>query len=197
MYYQDDFFTPGMLPSRASSRKQMRQRLKSRIKPRGRPHLKQRRTVREENFGVRFAFTIIDFFAIKNGCLLSLGGLEAVHPAFQPGLSSHPVWSVPSRSLWLPRLARNRPLRGSRILAYERAEVNTGRKETAATRYRDGLYYTFLESEVPILRGRHDRCTPTNRNKSSTSAGLRRRYLFRSRRPSADRLYWPGADLHV
>jgi len=42
----------------------MRQRLKSRIKPRGRPHLKQRRTVRLENFGVRFAFMIIDFFAI-------------------------------------------------------------------------------------------------------------------------------------
>ena len=55
---------PGILPSSASSRKQMRQRLKSRMKPRGRPHLKQRRTVRDENFGVRFAFAIIDFLAI-------------------------------------------------------------------------------------------------------------------------------------
>ncbi|OGG87959.1 hypothetical protein A3H15_02820 [Candidatus Kaiserbacteria bacterium RIFCSPLOWO2_12_FULL_50_28] len=53
-----------MFPSSASSRKQIRQRLKSRIKPRGRPHLKQRRTVRLENFGLRFAFAIIDFLAI-------------------------------------------------------------------------------------------------------------------------------------
>ena len=37
------------------------------MKPRGRPHLKQRRTVREENFGVRLAFAIIDFLAIKFG----------------------------------------------------------------------------------------------------------------------------------
>lgn len=56
---------PGMCPSRASSRKQMRQRLKSRIKPRGRPHLKQRRTLRLENFGLRFAFTTSDFLAMK------------------------------------------------------------------------------------------------------------------------------------
>src|SRR3989338_3107321 len=64
-YYQEDFLTPGMLPSRASSRKQIRQRLKSRINPRGRPHLKQRRTMRLENFGVRRAFIFIDFFAMK------------------------------------------------------------------------------------------------------------------------------------
>ena len=70
---------PGICPSRASSRKQMRQRLKSRMKPRGRPHLKQRRTVREENFGVRFAFTIIDFLAIvlakevSGPCILPCG----------------------------------------------------------------------------------------------------------------------------
>src|SRR3989338_11433127 len=50
-YYQEDFLIPGILPSSASSRKQIRQRLKSRINPRGRPHLKQRRTVRVENFG--------------------------------------------------------------------------------------------------------------------------------------------------
>ena len=65
MNYQEDFLTPGILPSRASSRKQMRQRLKSRIKPRGRPHLKQRRTTRDLNFGVRWAFTIIDVFAMQ------------------------------------------------------------------------------------------------------------------------------------
>jgi hypothetical protein len=35
------------------------------MKPRGRPHLKQRRTTRLLNFGLRAAFTIIDFFAIK------------------------------------------------------------------------------------------------------------------------------------
>ena len=40
------------------------------MNPRGRPHLKQRRTVREENFGVRFAFAISDFFAMK-GALYS------------------------------------------------------------------------------------------------------------------------------
>jgi hypothetical protein len=34
------------------------------MKPRGRPHLKQRRTTRDLNFGVRFAFTIIDFLAM-------------------------------------------------------------------------------------------------------------------------------------
>jgi len=42
----------------------MRQRLKSRMNPRGRPHLKQRRTVRLENFGFRLAFMIIDFLAM-------------------------------------------------------------------------------------------------------------------------------------
>src|SRR3990167_6725213 len=63
--YHELFFIPGMFPSSASSRKQIRQRLKSRIKPRGRPHLKQRRTVRLENFGLRFAFAIIDFLAIR------------------------------------------------------------------------------------------------------------------------------------
>src|SRR3989344_675035 len=63
--YQEDFLMPGMFPSSASSRKQMRQRLKSRMKPLGRPHLKQRRTVRLENFGFRFDFTIIDFLAIE------------------------------------------------------------------------------------------------------------------------------------
>ncbi len=60
---------PGMFPSSASSRKQMRQRLKSRIKPRGRPHLKQRRTTRDLNFGGRWAFTIIDVFAMRKATL--------------------------------------------------------------------------------------------------------------------------------
>ena len=68
--YQEDFLTPGIFPSSASSRKQIRQRLKSRIKPRGRPHLKQRRTVRELNFGVRLAFAMSDFLAINMGKML-------------------------------------------------------------------------------------------------------------------------------
>ena len=79
------FLTPGMLPSSASSRKQMRQRLKSRIKPRGRPHLKQRRTVREENFGLRFAFTIIDFFAMYSEWPRKESS-GRLHPALQLGL---------------------------------------------------------------------------------------------------------------
>jgi len=58
----------------------MRQRLKSRINPRGRPHLKQRRTVREENFGFRSAFTIIDFFAMLE-ILSEFTSLEALTPA--------------------------------------------------------------------------------------------------------------------
>lgn len=63
--YQLDFLTPGMCPSSASSRKQMRHKLKSRIKPRGRPHLKQRRTVLEENLGFFCALTTIERFAIR------------------------------------------------------------------------------------------------------------------------------------
>ncbi len=59
----------------------MRHRLKSRIKPRGRPHLKQRRTVLDENFGVRFAFAIIDFLAMnicnEGGCEVLASGLAA------------------------------------------------------------------------------------------------------------------------
>lgn len=70
-----------MLPSSASSRKQIRQRLKSRIKPRGRPHLKQRRTVRLENFGFRFAFTIIDFFA-----------MNVVYPVLVEGCQEGVAW---------------------------------------------------------------------------------------------------------
>lgn len=54
----------------------MRHKLKSRRNPRGRPHLKQRRTTRDLNFGVRFAFTIIDVFAIV--CAQAGGKLEAL-----------------------------------------------------------------------------------------------------------------------
>jgi len=50
------------------------------MKPRGRPHLKQRRTVREENFGTRFAFIIIDFFAMK---FSRVRRLKLLHPTFR------------------------------------------------------------------------------------------------------------------
>ena len=46
------------------------------MKPRGRPHLKQRRTVRLENLGVRFALIIIDFFAMKDCSKEKLGTLH-------------------------------------------------------------------------------------------------------------------------
>src|SRR3989338_7233952 len=86
-YYQEDFLIPGILPSSASSRKQMRHRLKSRMKPRGRPHLKQRRTVRVENFGTRSALIIIDFLAMK---VCQIGGCwKPLHPALaQPDYRS-------------------------------------------------------------------------------------------------------------
>jgi hypothetical protein len=65
----------------------MRQRLKSRMKPRGRPHLKQRRTVRLENFGTRSAFMIIDFLAMDVRQIE--GSWKPLHPALaQPGYRS-------------------------------------------------------------------------------------------------------------
>ena len=60
----------------------MRQRLKSRKKPRGRPHLKQRRIVRLENFGLRRAFMIIDFFAMEYGAP-DEESLKLLHPTFR------------------------------------------------------------------------------------------------------------------
>src|SRR5262249_27640593 len=81
--------------------KQMRQRLKSRMKPRGRPHLKQRRTVREENFGLRFALTIMDFFAI--GMVAPKECFEACTLPYGDGLwtpDSWPrFWQFPLRDL--------------------------------------------------------------------------------------------------
>ena len=50
------------------------------MKPRGRPHLKQRRTVRLENLGFRFAFMIIDFLAMLE-ILSEFTSLEALTPA--------------------------------------------------------------------------------------------------------------------
>jgi hypothetical protein len=68
--YQDDFFTPGSLPSFANDRKQMRHMPNCRMNPRGRPqgrspHITaQRLRCRTVNFGTRLALTIRDIFAI-------------------------------------------------------------------------------------------------------------------------------------
>lgn len=53
------------MPSLASSRKHVRQRPKSLINPRFRPHLKQRFTKRDENFGFLLLLAIVDVFAIR------------------------------------------------------------------------------------------------------------------------------------
>jgi hypothetical protein len=50
------------------------------MNPRGRPHLKQRRTTREANFGVRFALMIIDFFAMVVDAQRSESGALASEP---------------------------------------------------------------------------------------------------------------------
>ena len=54
--YQLDFFTPGISPRLANSRKQIRHRAKSRMKARFLPQRQHRRTIREENFGLRLDF---------------------------------------------------------------------------------------------------------------------------------------------
>jgi len=90
-----------MFPSRASSRKQTRQRLKSRMKARGRPHLKQRRTVRDENFGFFWAFTIIDFFAIQCGFYMP-GGWEPVHQGLSARVIECSEWLLFWRFPGLP-----------------------------------------------------------------------------------------------
>lgn len=64
MFYQLDFLTPGISPRLASSLKHIRQMPKSLIYPCNRPHLKQRRTMRVENFGFLLALAICDVFAI-------------------------------------------------------------------------------------------------------------------------------------
>ncbi len=95
---------PGILPSSASSRKQIRQRLKSRIKPRGRPHLKQRRTTRLLNFGLRCDFTMSDFFAM----VTCLGGFVVRAPCFSAWVIEI-TSDLGFRSLRLSELARYRP----------------------------------------------------------------------------------------
>ena len=64
--YQLDLRTPGISPLRASSRKQMRHTPNLRMKARGRPQRWQRLLRRTSNLGLRLAFSISAFFAIKN-----------------------------------------------------------------------------------------------------------------------------------
>jgi len=58
--------TPGISPRQAISRKHIRHNPNRRRKLRRRPHRAQRRTVRLENFGGRFAFKIHEVFAMKS-----------------------------------------------------------------------------------------------------------------------------------
>ena len=71
--YQLAFFTPGIRPLSARLRKQMRHVPNLRYTARGRPHSLQRDSRRDENFGVRFAFAILDLLATD----YSLKKLEA------------------------------------------------------------------------------------------------------------------------
>src|SRR5579883_2774663 len=63
--YQLDFVTPGSSPRKARSRKQIRHRPNLRIYARGRPQTLQRLCCCTLNLGLRFAFTIIEIFAIN------------------------------------------------------------------------------------------------------------------------------------
>ena len=63
-HYQLAFRTPGIIPDSASSRKQIRHTPKRRRKARERPQRLQRLCACTLNFGLRFDFSIQDFFAI-------------------------------------------------------------------------------------------------------------------------------------
>ena len=77
--HQLAFFTPGMTPWSASFRKQIRQVPNLRYTARGRPHSMQRRTIRVENFGGRFAAAIFDLLAIWSS--LSASPLQDAYAA--------------------------------------------------------------------------------------------------------------------
>jgi len=64
--YQEDFLTPGILPSLASSLKQILHRSKSLMYPLPLPHLKQREVALVENLGFFLDLAITDVFAIRN-----------------------------------------------------------------------------------------------------------------------------------
>ncbi len=58
--YHDDFLTPGRRPALASSRKWIRHSPNPLIYARLRPHMKQRLTIREENFGFFCDLAFVD-----------------------------------------------------------------------------------------------------------------------------------------
>lgn len=62
--YQDDFLTPGILPSLANSLKQILQRPKSLMNPCFLPHLKHRLTDLTLNLGFLAARALTDVLAI-------------------------------------------------------------------------------------------------------------------------------------
>jgi hypothetical protein len=64
--YQEDFLTPGIIPSFANSLKQMRQIPKSRMKALPRPQRKHLFFFLVENLGVFKALAFTDVFAINN-----------------------------------------------------------------------------------------------------------------------------------
>ncbi|OGI64987.1 hypothetical protein A3A95_02450 [Candidatus Nomurabacteria bacterium RIFCSPLOWO2_01_FULL_39_18] len=64
--YQEDFLTPGNIPSFANSLKQIRQMPKSLIKALPRPQRKHRFLARVLNFGNFLALAFTDVFAIDN-----------------------------------------------------------------------------------------------------------------------------------
>lgn len=63
-HYQEDFLTPGIMPSLASSLKQIRQSPKSLMKPFPRPHRKHRFFARDGNFGFFLDRAMTDVFAM-------------------------------------------------------------------------------------------------------------------------------------
>ena len=65
MNYQEDFLTPGSIPSFANSLKQIRQTSKSLIKAFPRPQRKHRFLTRVENFAFFLLLAITDVFAIN------------------------------------------------------------------------------------------------------------------------------------
>ena len=80
--------TPGISARQAISRKHIRHNPNRRKKPRRRPHRAQRRTVRLENFGGRFAFKIHEVFAIVSYFSNFSNGMP------NPSKSSRASWGV-------------------------------------------------------------------------------------------------------
>ena len=74
--YQEDFLTPGNIPSFANSLKQIRHKPKSLIKAFPRPQRKHRFLTRVENFAFFLLLATTDVFAINNQKKITAGGLR-------------------------------------------------------------------------------------------------------------------------